>query len=279
MALSKGDIRRILILSVCAIIILIFILRGVIQKEEPIQATGPTQVQREDSTRPETAPPEDRPDGRDIVIPAEGDLAALEAVQDYTALEVTDPGLIYLIRSVRDQTPEEIAARVDDTVRLVEVGANPEAYRGTYIRFAGTLDHMEPIWFPEGNPSGVERGFQGYIFDRQRQPVQFISIEAPDDLKVEHDTIMVEGPFYKIHTYVSVVGKELSFPLLVARSIQKIPDVTYEEAYPTHLSWIVVAIVVAVILVIGIATWRSARQDALAAERLRDRRQQKRDSK
>jgi hypothetical protein len=191
-------------------------------------------------------------------------------------MDVRDVGLLYLVRSVHEQTPDEIASKVDETFRIQDLGRDPAAFRGIYLRFAGTLDHLEPIWFPLDNPSGVENGYQGYILDRQQNLVHFIAIGKEGDFQVGHDTVMVEGRFYKIHSYLSNANKTISLPLLVAREIRAVPDMTYESAYPKHLGAIVVAIVVAAIVVIGLATWRASRGDAAMAQMRRSKRQQRR---
>ncbi len=276
--LSGGEVRRIVIMSVVAVILLAFILKGVLTRNEAVEAGTPVVVQGQgqppEPSQPE--PPPDRPDGSDITLPSEGDPQALLSVRDHTEMDLAEPGLLYLVRAVTAQTPEAISARVDSTVAAGRLMEEPARYRGRYVRSIGTLDHLEPIWFPSDNPAGVERGWQGYIFPRSERPVHFIVLEKDREFDIEHDTVKIEGPFLKIHTYESVIGKTIAFPMIIARRLEYVEDVTYDEAYPKGLGYAAVGVVLVVVLIIGVAMFRSSRRDASVEEERRKQRQNRR---
>lgn len=276
--LTGGEIRRIVILAVTAGVLLIFIARGVLKQNEKVEAGTPLEVQVQTQGPGEIQPPPSVPDGSHIVLPEEGDPKALLAVRDHTEMDLAEEGLLYLLRAIAGQTSEEIAARVDSTVPAGDLLKDPGRYRGRYVRSIGTIDHLEQVWLPLDNPTGIERAWQGYIFPRNERPVHFIALDLDPEreLKLEHDTVMVEGPFLKIHTYESVIGKTIAFPMLVARNVRHVDDVTYEKAYPKELGYIAVVVVVLVVLLIGAAMLRSSRRDAAAEEERRKHRQDRR---
>lgn len=267
--LSKGEVRRLLAMLVIAVVVLIFIGQSIAKMNYQVdRQSEPVEVGQPPQERPEAPPPEDRPDGSQIVIPGEGDPKAFSKVKDHSDLEVDEPALLYLVKTVMELDKEQTSARVDYEAGIPDYFLNPAEYRGRFVRVAGRLDVLEPLWLPLDNPSGVDKAWWGILSDRHMRPVQFVALEKEREFSVGQDTVQLEGPFFKIRTYVSVVGKRVNFPLLVARRMQSVQEITYEEAFPKSLGYLVAGLVAVVLAVIGIASWRVSRRDA-AADRSR----------
>lgn len=254
-------------MAVGAVIVIAFIGRWILQQNVR-RVQDATSVGMAPSPETDVPPPENLPDGTRITIPEGGDLEVLSAVEDNTELKVDDPAFLYLIKSVMDQTPEEIGSRVDPEIDSADYFYRPSEYRGRYVRAVGTLDHLEPMWLPRDNPSGVERVWWGTLIDRDRKMVQVIVAEQERPFNVGHDTVMVEGPFFKMRSYVTIQGKLGKFPLVIGREMRYVHEPTYEETFPSELGYVVAGVVVLALAVILFASFRASRRD-VAVDRIR----------
>lgn len=261
---SRGEIRRLVLMAVGAVIILFFIGRSILQLNRSADRSG---AEVGVSRDPQVAPPapDSLPDGRQIVLPHEGDAEALAGVVDFTELEVDDPAFLFLVKSVMEQSPAEIAARVEP---LADYTQNAAGNRGRYVRAVGTLDHLEPLWLPRDNPSGVDRVWWGHLINRNRDLIQVIVPELEREFREKYDTVLVEGPFFKARRSVIRAGTVRDFPLVIGRVMKHVREPTYEETFPSELGYVVAGTVVLVLVTILLASRRAARRDA-AVDRVR----------
>lgn len=258
---SRSEVRRLILMTVVSLIVIAFIVRWILRQNTgtPLGVT-PVGVIGD----PEEAgrAPEGLPDGTGIVLPQAEDPEALAGVVDETDLEVTDPAFLYLIKSVGAQPSETIRSRVDPDVKAEDLLLRPAEYRGRYVEVVGTLDHLEPLWLPLENPSGVGQVWWATLKDRNRRLIQVIVLEKDDDLRVGYDTVKVDGPFFKMRSYVMMTGQKGRFPVVIGRGMRYVHEPTYEDTFPSQLGVAVALIVIVVLGVIILAALRSSRRDA-----------------
>ncbi|MCZ6688018.1 MAG: hypothetical protein O7H41_00235 [Planctomycetota bacterium] len=270
---SRGEMRRLVAMGIVAAIVIFFIVQWVLSFNasvpDPVEGIEVGTVAQGGDSRPAS---DGFPPGAGIVIPSDGDPQALAGVRDETDLEVTDPALLYLIKTLMSLSPEEIRSRVDPEVKIEDYFYHPAEHRGRFVRFAGRLEKVERMWLPIGNPSGVEKAFWGIVTDRNMNPVQFIAVEQERPFREGQETILLEGRFYKIRSFINKEGNRVKFPLLVARQMQSVRDVTFEEAFPAGLGYLVAGMASIALLALLIASWRSARRDRHIDELRRSRR-------
>jgi hypothetical protein len=120
---------------------------------------------------------------------------------------------------------QEVAARVEGDLPYAEVMANPDAWRGRFVRVRGVLGNLEAnrLRQPIGNSQDVYRGViaqpdgsEGVVFDMlEGDPRRF---------EMRRSTVEVVGLFYRTARYEKQYedkqGKFAEAPYLLVRSLE-----------------------------------------------------------
>ncbi len=138
------------------------------------------------------------------------------------------PGYRRLIQSLTAYTPEEVSARATRTLDYTAFMAQPDAYRGEFVRVRGVVSHMftEKLREPIFDVTDVYRGFLaeadgsiGTFFDLPTPPPGF---------DMRRGAIDVEGIFYRTVRYENQRGEIREVPYVLARNMREV------ESAPAH---------------------------------------------
>jgi hypothetical protein len=132
------------------------------------------------------------------------------------------PGYRRLIQSLTAYSPEEVSARATRTLDYTAFMAQPDAYRGEFVRVRGVVSHMftEKLREPIFDVTDVYRGFLseadgsiGTFFDLPTPPPGF---------EMRRGAIDVEGIFYRTVRYENQRGDIKEVPYVLARNMREV---------------------------------------------------------
>ncbi len=175
------------------------------------------------------APAEQEPEARDLSTLFEGHLLDTKNGQD---LGLETQGYRRLLETLYSYQHEEVRARVEGELPWKEALANPDAWRGRFVRVTGMLAGLEAIRLrdPIGRNQDVYRGVvaradgekpekgglnEGVVFDMfDVDPSQF-DVQGSDRVAVR-----IQGLFYRTATYENRDGQMVTAPYVLARTLE-----------------------------------------------------------
>lgn len=133
-----------------------------------------------------------------------------------------------LIQTLTAYSPEEVSARATRSLDYAAFMAQPDAYRGEFVRVRGVVSHMftEKLREPIFDTTDVYRGFLadadgsiGTFFDLPTPPPRF---------DMRREAFDVEGIFYRTVRYENQRGEFKEVPYVLARNMREV------ESAPAH---------------------------------------------
>ncbi len=124
-----------------------------------------------------------------------------------------------LLHHVHAMPPADFSSRV--TGRLDPVGAlaDPDLWRGEFVRMRGLLGGMSAIKLRDADPD-LQDVYRGYVGQPDgTEVVLFDSVEPPPDVTVKRDVLDIEGIFYRVVRYENTKGEMREAPYLIVRNL------------------------------------------------------------
>lgn len=133
-----------------------------------------------------------------------------------------------LIQILTAYSPEEVTARTARTVDHAALLAQPDAYRGEFVRARGVMSHMfteklaEPVF-------GVRDVYRGFLAEADGSVGLFFDLPTPPpDFDMRRGAVDVEGIFYRTVRYENQRGELKEVPYVLARNMKAV------ESAPAH---------------------------------------------
>lgn len=138
---------------------------------------------------------------------------------------VETPGYYKLLEVVSNYTPEEITSRITRTFDRDSAMADPDAWRGEFVRARGVISGLT------ATPLDTRRFGRGMVFRgaiADGDGTGGMIIDLPDhpgqDLGIRSGAYDVEGVFYRVVRYENRAGKQMEAPWLVVRNLRPAPS-------------------------------------------------------
>jgi hypothetical protein len=143
------------------------------------------------------------------------------------------PGYAKLITSLAAFSREEVQTRATTDLDFTAVMADPDRFRGEFVRYRGLIAHIEahrldrPI-------SGAIDVYRGVITESDvSEGVWFDMLEPPPAVDLERDVVDVEGVFYRTVRFENRKGQMIEAPWLIVRNFSR-PD---PKTLKRHVGW------------------------------------------
>ncbi len=139
------------------------------------------------------------------------------------ALDGTDfaetPGYREVVEALLELKPEDIAAMHPVDLDPARALAEPASLRGTFVRVRGYVIGKDDV--PLASPIGAQTKVQRVIviLDKEHS-IACDLIGNPSPYDVKRDKLELCGVFYRIVSYTTQSGKELTLPYMLARSME-----------------------------------------------------------
>ncbi len=222
---------------------------------------------RSEALRPVPAPAP--PVGAPEPIEGEIDWSALDVVDGDD--ELSTDGLVALFRQIRNDATwvnEPVDGVEQDTTALwSDLDRDPASHRGKALFLEGSLvaadRHASPLELaplPRGNPSGLDRYYEAYLFDGAR--LYMVALWRHSGVPfADGDTVRARARFLQLFRYdIERDGKTVSarIPVVVADSFTRVPGGRPIASVfgPFAIFVVVFGLVFAVVLAVCVGTFR-----------------------
>jgi len=169
---------------------------------------------------------------------------ALADAQNGEDVERETAGYLRLLRMVSDFAPEEVTRRSSRWLDHADALADPDAWRGEWVRVRGLIRGLETVPLSRTDYGGnlVYRGLvvqeDSEVVDNRRIDrstyVLFDLPEHPGDIQgLANQAFDAEGLFYRTATYVGRQGHTRTVPWVIVRNLRPVPT-SHEDRY----SWL-----------------------------------------
>ncbi len=138
------------------------------------------------------------------------------------------PGYRRLIQTLTAYSPEEVSARATRSLDYTAIMAQPDAYRGEFVRVRGVVSHMftEKLREPLVDVHDVYRGF---LAEADGSIGTFFDLPTPPpDFDMRRGAMDIEGIFYRTVRYENQRGEIKEVPYVLARNMRTV------ESAPAH---------------------------------------------
>ncbi len=162
-------------------------------------------------------------------------------------------GYAKLLELLAGMTPEATIAKAADYLDYPEVVAQPDLYRGEFLRVRGLVGGLYAVKLerPVHDITDVWRGTVAQ--PNGDEAVVFDFIGTPPDFESQRTVLEVDGLLYRMVSYESRTHEQRTSPYMLVRSIREI-----EAASPTGSKSKVVAILMGLLAIGGYLLLRTA---------------------
>lgn len=137
------------------------------------------------------------------------------------------PGYLKLLETLIKYSPDDLAAKAQKDLVWADVKADPEGWRGEFVRVRGIVGDHWAIKLPRP-VLGRTDVYRSLLSDSEDALI-FDMTEFPTDIDLSREVVDVEGIFYRTVKFENAAPLEgqkeakIELPYLLARNIRKVP--------------------------------------------------------
>lgn len=259
---SRADTIKLILFSVAALCLMVYVARTLVRKDTSVSDTRSTQAEvpgiKEDPL-PFNAP---EPSAATVAGGFPYGPGVLGQIEHETQSLEWEP-YFYLAHYVMQHGQEELKSKADVKAEWEDVYDDPQKYVGNVVRVTGSLARLRESPVPQ-NPCGLKAVYQGQIVDKHFRFWTFILTEKPPDDIHEEDLVRVYGPFFKIWEYeTNLPNMWKKTAVVVAKSLVKVEP----DKRPVLGNTIIVLTALIVVIMFFAVRWDKARDAEVRAKR------------
>jgi hypothetical protein len=182
--------------------------------------------------------------------------------------------VLHRINSLSQEELEKLSKTPFQPHQYRKLTEKPQEFRGRFYRIRGRLlDYYDMVLGRLDNDAGLVRVYRGLIETPEAQGFNFVVIEKEReyDWGPWGDPVEICAMFVKVHAFVNQNNERVAFPLVVGRKLKKLRYPTLEESRPSAMLLGIVAVMLLLLILFALMSWRAHVADKKFADAYRKR--------